>query len=419
MKLSDTTSAFVGILCFSILIFSICNMFALVMSYRQKNRKQTLSCMGLFLSGLVFCDILKDVIEYLEFGKGNQRILFYVNRSVWIYVLLFLLWVACVLRNLFYATKWNREHVSADSVKESLDHLPTGIAIYRGDGSCLLVNEKMNELSVALMGHAVMNGKELEEKTNLSEPAIDILGKKYVFHHNEILRPTATIHELIADDVTDLYEKTEELKKRNHEMSILAMKMKQYSNTIDDTVRKQEILQAKVNIHDEMNRLLLATGYATGGEVSRDEVKKMLRTWQNNALLLCREADKKPQSNMVSDIETLAKMIGMDVKWGSFPEISSLELRKLFDKMTREIMMNAAKHGKAKQIQIQGEETKEEWIFTYENDGEFTGEQIVFGGGLLNLQNHLQELHGSIEVIGTPRFTVVVRIPVGGYRNGI
>ena len=84
-------------------------------------------------------------------------------------------------------------------------------------------------------------------------------GRRWRFVRRELLLDGERLHELTASDVTAEYAKTEALQRDKEALSRLKAELNEYNLGIDDTVRKQEILRAKVNIHDEMNRLMLST----------------------------------------------------------------------------------------------------------------------------------------------------------------
>ena len=108
------------------------------------------------------------------------------------------------------------------------------------------------------------------------------------------------LHEIIAINVTNEYNKTQDLEKEKLELSQIKRELEDYNLTINDVVKHQEILQAKINIHDEMNRLMLLS-VATESD-SADELNNIFSLWQENALLLSKEVE-------VSEIEeTISKI---------------------------------------------------------------------------------------------------------------
>ncbi len=97
------------------------------------------------------------------------------------------------------------------------------------------------------------------------------------------------------------------------ELDRLNRELSEYYLSIDDTVRRKEILQAKMNIHDEMNRLMLST-VATDSEDTA-ALDAIFSLWEKNALLLCMESERKAAGHEKSSIEALAKALGLRLIW--------------------------------------------------------------------------------------------------------
>jgi hypothetical protein len=118
----------------------------------------------------------------------------------------------------------------------------------------------MNDICFSLLGRTLQNGVALYDSVKGKPIHALSDGTAVSFRHRLLTFDGAPLHELIADDITELYEKNEQLRADNERSRRLPENMKAYGETLTDTVRRQEILQAKANIHDEMKRMILATG---------------------------------------------------------------------------------------------------------------------------------------------------------------
>lgn len=419
MTIVNTSPLFRDTLCFvSQLLYVLFIIDALLM-IRQKNKIKLCICSFFFFVSYFIHQIFKEVVRYKTVGTNISGIESFTSISIQVYVwILFCLFVVGFIV-LYKSLKWRESHISSASIKESIDYLPSGLAIYRNDGSGVLVNNKMNQLSVQLTGQSFLNGNELYEEVQKHEMVVDFEGKKYMFHQREFEYEQELLYELIADDITELFDKAQQLRLGNAQLEKMAEKMKQYGLTIDDTVRNQEILQAKIQIHDEMNRLLLATGNAASNGVSQEELNTILRTWQNNALLLCMEADEKPKNNTIQDMDTLAKLIGIHVKWQGSLDVENSECLKLFERITKEAMANAVKHARAKEMIVTMKREKNCLWIQYSNDGISPSQKIRESGGLKNIRNLIEQHQGSMEVISEPNFILKICIPLGGKEYGL
>lgn len=412
MTLMTVSPVFRDGLCFlTILLFLLCAA-DVVLAFRYKNWIGILCSMLLFLGTYTIHTILKIVISFLSFDALEQLARSFGDVSAWICLIAILTLFVLGLAILYRIIIWRRSHILQVSVKESIDNLPSGLAFYEDDGNCLMVNHTMNRISRCLTGHDVLDGRELERVSH--DILVDMDGRKYQISHRLLSYRKGHIHELVADDVTELHEKTQALSRRNAELADMTGRLKQYNANIDASVRKQEILQAKVQIHDEMNRLLLATGNAADGTVSAEDLQKILFTWKNNALLLCKEADNKPASNTEQDLQTLADIIGMKIEWDGRIETRDSHVLQLFELATREALSNAAKHAKAKHLYIQLRESESMLMATYTNDGLCPNGEVHPAGGLKDLCRMLEREKGHMSIVSAPAYMLTITIPKGG-----
>lgn len=419
MTLFSMMPVYRGVLCMGTILLFLLYAVDIMLSFRERNTTGILLSAGLLLCTYVVHQPIKAVIFCSAFGKQAKLAAVCGGISAWVYITPVLILFGLGFAILYRHIAWDQSHISPSSIKESIDNLSSGLAFYQDDGSCLLVNNIMNRICVRLTGHVVWNGCELQRAAESSGMLVDMGGRKYQITHRLLPYGKGTIHELAAGDVTELFEKNEAMRKGNAELAALARKMKHYSLTIDETVRKQEILQAKVHIHDEMNRLLLATSNAASGNVSEEELEKLLNTWKNNALLLCMEADTSHLSNTEHDLETLASVIDLQIQWDGKVTTRDAGALQLFTLSAREALNNAAKHALAKHLYVSVRETDTALCVTYRNDGNLPGGPVLPAGGLRDLQQMLERAGGSMSVSAEPAFALTVTIPLGGNTNAV
>jgi len=171
-------------------------------------------------------------------------------------------------------------------------------------------------------------------------------------------------------------------------------------------------LQAKMSIHDEMNRLLLTTRRAV---ISKDaeERRKAVLAWKSNALLLCREAQAKSNiEEALKDLTVVATAMGIEMVMEETPSFREERTLELFVLATREAMVNAVKHADAKKMNVRILGEASFWTIVYENDGAVPKGPIHETGGLRNLHQKLEGLGGSMETMVAPMFRLTVHIPI-------
>ena len=331
---------------------------------------------------------------------------------------LLLLSAACAL--LFRSGwRWQRTHITPASIKESIDYLPAGVCYYLEEGRCILVNHRMNDVCRSLTGQELRDGAAFFAAVR-EKPAHALSdGTAVAFRHRLLTYDGAPLHELIADDITELYNKNEQLRRDNERARQLAAGMKAYGETIADTVRRQEILQAKINIHDEMNRMILVTSRAARSGSDGAERAEILRMWRGQALLLCREADRHRSSSVVSDLNALAAAYGMRVDWHGTPESEDTKVLTLFLSAAREALTNAAKHAGAARLTVDVDESGEALRAGFANDGRPPARPVEETGGLRSLRRRLEQAGGEMRIDTEQGFRLTVTIPKGGRSDAV
>ncbi len=401
--------------CFWALLLCLGGIADLILLWRQKRRLLSASSALCFLSSYFFLQLCRAGTERRLEGVDDPLTMAVLRLPGGVFFLAMALLTGICALLYGSVVAWRKTHITAASIKESVDGLPAGVCYYLEDGRCIFSNHRMNDVCFALLGRSLQTGAALYEAVR-GKPIYALSdGTAVSFRHRLLAYARAPLHELIADDVTELYEKSERLRAENERSVRLAESMRAYGETISDTVRRQEILQAKVNIHDEMNRLILATGRAIQSG-SASERRETLQIWQNQALLLCKEADARKSSSTVADLNTLASVIGLRLIWKGMPDSRDPAVLTLFLAAAREAMTNAAKHAKAETMTVEVSEDAAALRAGFTNDGPPPARTVSESGGLAVLRRRLEAAGGEMKVETAPGFRLAVRIPKGGDR---
>jgi len=407
------------LVCLWALLAALLNLADLLLIWRQKRYPLCLPPALNFLASYFIVQVCRAGEEERLFMHGTplaSEILAWPGAVLPAALLLLTLAGALLYLNVCF---WRKTHITSASIKESMDGLPAGVCYYREEGRCILVNHRMNDIVFSLFGRTLQNGAALcayvQDKPVHALPD----GTAVSFRHRVLQYEGAPLHELIADDITELYEKSERLRTDNLRARQLASSMKAYGETIADTVQRQEILQAKINIHDGMNRMILATRKAAQDGGSEEERAAILRMWQGQALLLCREADTRKSRNIISDLNALADVIGLRVQWNGLPESEDPAVLALFLSVAREAIINAAKHAGAARLTIDTEESGDALRAVFKNDGRRPRSAVQETGGLFNLRQRVEKAGGQMQIDAEPEFRLTVTIPKGGTAHAV
>ena len=296
---------------------------------------------------------------------------------------------------LVYNIRYDNSHITPSAIKLYLDKIPCGVCCYTDNGRVLFSNICMNNLCLAITKAPLQNGNVFKEA--VQEGIIIAEDKVWRFTCRDIGSRAETLHEIVASDITTEYAETQALEKDKTELSKLNMELRDYYLSIDETVRRQEILQAKVNIHDEMNKLMLSTMAVENDNPS--ELDNIFSLWEQNALLLCMEAEKTSETKEGTSLDNLAKALKINLIWeGSVPEELSKEQRELFYSAAQEAIVNAVKHAEAKTMKISFIKEKDSIWCNFTNDGKIENKEISFSGGLGNLARLSEQQNAELSV---------------------
>ena len=306
-----------------------------------------------------------------------------------------------------YNIKYDRTNLNSGTIKLYLDKMPCGICCWRENGRVLFSNICMNDLCVAITQKQLLNGNHFHDA--IKDDIISVDDKVWRFVSRKITVDGEQIYEMVASDITNEYAKTQALESDKAELSRLNNELREYYLSIDDSVKRQEILQAKMSIHDEMNRLMLST--AAADKEDSKALDNIFSLWEQNALLLCLDAENKSNQHQTAAVESLAAALGISVIWNSaLPEELSEKQKELFFFTLQEAIINAVKHAGAKQMDISFKETDEEIICRFKNDGSIPQREVKFEGGLANLARLASEQDAELNVEIGEEFSLLLKI---------
>ena len=306
---------------------------------------------------------------------------------------------------MYFNIRYDSTYITSGTIKLYLDRIPCGICCWRENGRVLFSNICMNSLCHSITGGALLNGNQFRDATKSRIITVD--GKVWRFAVSELTLDGERIYEMIASNITDEYAKTQALERDKAELSRVNQELKEYYQSIDESVKHQEILQAKMNIHDEMNRLMLST--VAADKEDADSLDDIFLLWEQNAVLLCMEAENKSVAQQSEALKSLADALGINLIWkSSIPQLSEMQ-RELFFFTAQESVINAVKHAEAENMEISFEETENSITCFFINDGALPEKSIEFEGGLANLEILCKKQNAIIYAEVGSRFALVLK----------
>lgn len=376
----------------------------------------------------------------LGFTPEKEQALPWMERvPVWA-ALIYLLFLGLFTTVLVYQTISFRRHtLTRSAIKESFDHLPTGLGFSEPEGFVVLANLKMEQLSFALTGQDFQNANAFWEQ--ISKHPENIKGQPVIYESQPCFRlenqeiwsfrqdfiqvGKKQLIQLSAVNISELYQLSEKVKKDNQQLLKLNQRLKQYSENMDSFVKSRELLETKVNIHKEMGQALLAsrayllensssgqTSFSEQEYLHHVEEQKILKRWESVVLLLRKEAEPViEQQNGWKQFMAAAHDAGVEiVVTGELPSDETQQEYLLMAAV--EALTNAVRHGQATQLSIAiTENDAHQLSASFSNNGKLPEKTIREGGGLGSLRVRLEEAGGTMEIKTTPEFHLLVTIP--------
>lgn len=334
------------------------------------------------------------IFDYSLSAKTNTvaptaKALCSINYIYWLAAFILLTFAATLL--LVLNIRYDKNYITPGAIKLFLDKMPCGVCCWRENGRVLFSNICMNELCEKITDNALLNGNQFHDAVKDGIKIVD--GKVWRFVTREMDFNGEMLFETVASDITAEYAKTDALERDKAELSRLNSELRQYYLSIDESVKRQEILQAKMNIHDEMNRLMLSTV-----AVDKDDsqaLDRIFSLWEQNALLLCMQTDITSDGREEGCLNALASGLAVSLEWdGVLPDTLSEKEKELFYFTAQEALVNAVKHAQAQKMKINFEKTDNSLVCRFANDGKLPEGEVRFEGGLKNL-SRLAEKQGA------------------------
>ncbi|MBR4731547.1 MAG: hypothetical protein IK081_02160 [Lachnospiraceae bacterium] len=355
----------------------------------------------------------------------------------------YLLWQFHVSR------RFRESHLTPWSVKETVDLLPAGVAFAQEDGNVVFSNMTMKEIANSLTGKILTNlepmmesarersrGKEEPESGELrasdgkprvsagdpqvgdgkarpNEGALQVAlpdgSKVWQLTPGKITESGQSYLQLTATDVTAQVRINEELQGKNKKLRELKRRLEIYNRTAEQIIISQELLNARMQVHNETGHVLLASRHYMDHPSAIDEEALLQTLKLTNAHLLKEYEEDDTERDTLSEAIEMAGEIDVTVKLtGMIPEDGTP--RTILAAAISECATNTKKHADGDLLLVNVEESGGKWTFRLSGNGEPSEKPVTESGGLSSLRTLVENANGSMEVTALPDFTLTIRI---------
>ncbi|WP_044976088.1 sensor histidine kinase [Ruminococcus sp. HUN007] len=312
-----------------------------------------------------------------------------------------------------------KTHLSAMSFREGFDTLPAGLCFYTAGGMPKMVNYRMDSLYFNITGEHLSNGEEFWQKLSDGAYQCSVSGGKqpiiclpdgtaFSFMHSVIKVRNEDVYELIASDITGLYNLAKELEEKKKRSQQINARLRALNSTMRYVIMEKELLAIKTRIHDELGQsLLLGRRYlASPDKVDADQ---MLKQWKNTfGLLLYEEREDWQKPYLVNTRR--AELLGVKLTVeGVLPEEE--HLIAVIDTAIAVHTTNVQRHAEGTEAYIRITEDERFYNIYFTNNGKAPEKGIRESGGLLNLRRMAERAGGGMKIRSLPAFEMALKLP--------
>lgn len=372
------------------------------------------------MSFVLMCFFLND--HRYQIGENNHPS-FLLKIPIWIFLAGMSLLIICLCLLVRNEILTCRKNISAWSVKETMDDVPCGVCVSDSWGRIVLSNKKMRELSRMLIGAVLQNYEDLKQVldgnksvqgvTRLS-PENSVLylpnGTVWMFQNYMLTEEeVAGYLQTVAFDVTEIYFNSEKIRMKNEKLELLNQKLKKMYEQIDESIREQETLKMKMQVHDSFGRSLLTIRRMLEGNKEPDYMKNQLEILKQSVYILSGIMQDDTEKQYEESIKHAEKLgVSVEIEGELCDEY---QVALITDKAIRECVTNCIRHAHGRRVYVQSHKTREGWKVCITNDGERPKEGCREGGGLSALREVVERGGGQMTTKFEPEFLLALKLP--------
>lgn len=407
-----------GLLIIFLMILALLNLFLMIYQYIGGRKKTDVLVQSLVFM-VFYYELTFHLMAYQKLNQeGNAASLLVDGVQMLGHGFLILTGQVFVLWDFYqeYKRYWN--NITEGAIKEAVDSFPRGVCIAEESGLPLLVNRKMLDLSKAIMGQNLANANYFWQKITNFRPVNNvqkaedaemptfILPDKtvWIFLKQELWIDDEKYMETVAIDVTEMYWLSIELEDQNRELAAYQQRLKILLRDIAEIKNKEEILDSKVKLHDELGRNIVATSRylkeeASLGPRKKVEERNVLLMWQRiigGFLTSVRQVEERRGSS-IEELLKVGRILGCQIVFEGAKDLIGIE-DPLLETTIREAMINAVRHGQANELRVFLRKEGDFLIAEISDNAKVKVDRLVEGGGLKNLRARVEQGGGKLKI---------------------
>ena len=317
--------------------------------------------------------------------------------------------------------RYRKNHLTADSIKETMDLLPAGIAFAITDGTVVFRNVTMDHLSRMLTGKTLTRLDDFRETVETGE-------KESAGENRQVTVPgTAAVWQIVsqamsadgeelvqltATDITTQAKITRELEAKNAKLRELHMRLDIYNRQAERIIIEQETLTARMAVHNALGNILLESRHYLHDPASIDEAVLLQALKNTNTYLLKEYEEDDTVRDPLTDALEMAEAIGVNVSITGIPPAGEPG-RGICAAAVAECATNTVKHADGDCLRVEIIRAGEDTIYTLSGNGIPPDGEIRESGGLRSVRALVEKHRGTMKTESTPCFRLIIRLPAG------
>lgn len=334
----------------------------------------------------------------------------FVSLPLAIMVLIEIFLSIALIAELWGVMQYRQNHPTFESVKETMDLLPAGIAFAKPDGHVVFSNLVMNDLSRALTGKELINLTAFQSAgEDKAQITLHDTSATWQLTSNTLNVDSNEYVQLTATNITEQAAFTRQLEENNIKLRDIHMRLDIYNKQADKIIIAQELLSARMAVHNEVGNVLLECRHYLNEPESFNE-EKLLQALKNTNTYLLREYEEDDTArDPLADALEMAEAIGVDVAiTGMIP--GEDPFRMILAAAVSECASNTVKHANGDQLLVNIQNNDEEISFILQSNGEAPKRPILESGGLKSLRMIVEKANGTMQTSASPDFTLTIRL---------
>ena len=188
------------------------------------------------------------------------------------------------------------------------------------------------------------------------------------------------------------------------------MRLDIYNRQADRIIIAQELLTARMAVHNELGSILLESRHYLNDSAAISE-EILLQALKNANTYLLREYEQDDTArDALTDAMEIAEAIGVDVEVnGVLPTDESR--RGVLAAAITECATNAVKHAGGDALSVSIRDTGAGTVFTLQSNGKTPEGEVAASGGLLSLRSLVEQEKGGMRIESKPCVRLTIELP--------